>query len=145
MIEYKLTACIVSKYDEKVVECAVMNNGKPTRNNSLLNFDEWASLAKSDPEEFEAKRLRKIETFFNGVPAERQQRLKGLQWQVDQTRKLARSPMASCIAISAMMLDSASRLSEHQYELVNITLKQGPQKDKPKPVSAKILPLPARS
>jgi hypothetical protein len=129
----------------KVVECAVMSNDKQTRNNSLLNFDEWASLAKSDPEEFEAKRLRKIETFFNGVPAKRQQRLKGLQWQVDQARKLAHSPMASCIAISTMMLDSVSRLSEHQYELVNITLKQGPQKNKPKPVSAVVLSMPTRT
>ncbi len=118
-----------------------MSNGKQTGNNFLRDFDEWVNLAKNDPEEFEAKRLRKIETFFNGVPAERQQRLKGLQWQVDQARKLAHSPMASCIAISTMMLDSVSRLSEHQYELVNITLKQGLQKNKPKPVSAVILPM----
>ena len=118
-----------------------MSNGKQTGNNFLRDFDEWVNLAKNDPEEFEAKRLRKIETFFNSVPAERQQRLKGLQWQVDQARKLAHSPMASCIAISTMMLDSVSRLSEHQYELVNITLKQGLQKNKPKPVSAVILPM----
>ncbi len=119
-----------------------MSNTKQIRNNSRLDFDEWMNLAKNDPEEFEAKRLRKIETFFNAVPAERQQRLKGLQWQVDQARKLAHSPMASCIAISTMMLDSVGRLSEHQYELVNITLKQGSQKNKPKPVSATILPMP---
>jgi hypothetical protein len=122
-----------------------MSNTKQIRNNSRLDFDKWMNLAKNDPEEFEAKRLRKIETFFNGVPAERQQRLKGLQWQIDQSRKLAHSPMASCIAISTMMLDSVSRLSEHQYELVNITLKQGPQKNKPKPVSATIIPIPTRS
>ena len=119
-----------------------MSNGKQTRNNFLQDFDEWMALAKNNPDEFEARRLRKIETFFNGVPAERQQRLKGLQWQVDQVRKLAHSPMASCIAISTMMLDSVSRLSEHQYELVNTTLKQGPQKNKPKPVSATILSMP---
>ncbi len=122
-----------------------MSNSKKIKNNFLLDFDEWMNLAKNDPEEFEAKRLRKIETFFNGVPAERQQRLKGLQWQVDQARKLAHSPMASCIAISTMMLDSVSRLSEHQYELVNITLGQKLRNDNPEPVSATIIPMPTRS
>ena len=118
-----------------------MSNGKHIRNNSLLNFDEWMSLAKNDPDEFEAKRRRRIESFFNNVPPEKQHRLKCLQWQIDQTRRLSRSPMASCIAISNMMWESVNRLKEHQYELVNTTLGQGPQSNKPKHLSAEILPI----
>jgi hypothetical protein len=111
-----------------------------------LNFEEWAELAENNPEEFEARRLRKIEVFFNGVPPERQQRLKGLQWQVDQARKLAHSPLASCIAISSMMLDSVGRLSEHQNELVSVVLgKKSQFARKAEPVSATVLPMPSRT
>lgn len=122
-----------------------MNSDKMD-NRVSLNFEEWAELAENNPEEFEVKRLKHIETFFNGVPPERQQRLKGLQWQIDQTRKLARTPMASCIAISSMMLDSVGRLSEHQHELVNIALGNKPQHTKKEePESATVLPMPSHT
>lgn len=117
-----------------------MSKGKQTRNNSLLNnFDEWVSLAKDNPDEFEAERRRHIESFFNNVPAEKQHRLKGLQWQIDQTRKLSRSPMASCIAISNMMWDSVNRLQESQYELVNMATGKNNYPAKHNSTSATIL------
>lgn len=117
-----------------------MSKGKQTRNNSLLNnFDEWVSLAKDNPDEFEAERRRHIESFFNNVPVEKQHRLKGLQWQIDQTRKLSRSPMASCIAISNMMWDSVHRLQESQYELVNMATGKNNYPAKRNSTSATIL------
>ena len=122
-----------------------MSNGKQTRNNFLQDFDEWMVLAKNNPGEFEAKRREHIELFIASVPIDKQHRLKGLQWQIDQTRKLSRSPMASCITISNMMWDSVDRLREHQYELVNITLGQDPKNNTPESVSAMILPLPTHT
>jgi hypothetical protein len=99
-----------------------MSNSKKIKNNLLLDFDEWMVLAKKNPDEFEEKRRKHIELFFENIPKDKQHRLKGLQWKIDQTRKLSKTPMASCIKISNMMWDSADRLKEHQYELVNLTL-----------------------
>lgn len=47
-----------------------------------------------------------IEAFICSVPEERQPRLRGLQWRIDQIRRTARTPLASCIRISRMMWDS---------------------------------------
>lgn len=85
------------------------------------NFDELLALAKDDPALFEAKRLEYIEYFFATIPAERQRRLRGLQWQIDQTRQLARTPMASCMNMMNMMWDSLNRLTDQQRALVKLT------------------------
>lgn len=122
-----------------------MSRSKSAEHNIPQDFDEWMMLAKNDPDKFEEKRRIRIESFFNNVPAEKLQRLKGLQWQIDQTRKLADNPMASCIAISNMMWDSVNRLQEHQYQLVNLATGAAPRTEKKKPVSAKILPLHTRA
>jgi len=66
------------------------------------DFEELLDLAKNDPELFEAKRLEYIEHYFTKVPVEKQQRLRGLQWQIDQTRNLARTPMSSCLSLMDM-------------------------------------------
>jgi hypothetical protein len=84
---------------------------------SVPDFDTLMALALNDPDKFESERRKFIESFINNVPADKQQRLKGLQWQIDQGRKLARTPMASCIAISNMMWDSLYRLCEHQRDI----------------------------
>ncbi len=90
------------------------------RYTSHVDFDEMLALAKSDPASFEARREEYIESFFTTIPVEKQARLRGLQWQIDQTRQLARNPMASCIAISNMMWDSLALLGEQQRELVKL-------------------------
>ena len=86
------------------------------------NFDELLNLAKDDPEQFEAKRLEYIEHFFTKIPTEKQRRLRGLQWQIDQARNLARTPMSSCLHIMNMMWDSLNRLNEEHRALVKLTI-----------------------
>lgn len=73
---------------------------------SLLNFDQWAQLAKSDPEAFEARRAATIEAAIQRMPAHKQQRMRCLQWKIDQVRDRASNPMAACIKLSEMMWDS---------------------------------------
>ena len=117
------------------------------------NFEELLSLAKNDPESFEAKRLEYIEHFFTKVPVEKQQRLRGLQWQIDQARNLARTPMSSCLNLMDMMWSSLSRLSDQQQTLVQLTLSHS-NKSKPSahfadPASSdihkgKVIPFPTR-
>ncbi len=71
-----------------------------------LHFDAWTALADSDPQAFEAKRAEIIQEFINSVPPERQQRLRQLQWRIDNVRRRATTPLGACIQISTMMWDS---------------------------------------
>lgn len=73
---------------------------------SLVDFDQWAALAKSDPEAFEAKRAQAIEALIQRLPEHKQQRMRCLQWKIDQVRGRAGNPMSACIKISEMMWDS---------------------------------------
>ncbi|RMG38516.1 MAG: DUF3135 domain-containing protein [Gammaproteobacteria bacterium] len=70
------------------------------------DFDEWATLAKEDPQAFEKMRLAAIDEYIASAPDTHRQRLRRLQWRIDQERRLARSPMSACLRISHMMWDS---------------------------------------
>jgi len=71
-----------------------------------FDFDEWARLARTDPSAFEARRLALIEDYLGQFPPPDQRRLRGLQFRIDMERRRARTPMAACIRLSAMMWDS---------------------------------------
>ncbi len=73
---------------------------------SHIDFDDWAELAQSDPEAFELRRKQAIEALIARMPEHKQQRMRCLQWKVDQVRDRAKSPMAACIKLSEMMWDS---------------------------------------
>jgi hypothetical protein len=72
----------------------------------LVDFDSWSELAKSDPEAFEARRAEVIEQIIQGMPAHKQQRMRCLQWRIDQVRAQAGNPLSACIKLSKMMWDS---------------------------------------
>ena len=71
-----------------------------------FDFDEWHQLASSDPDAFEQKRQIVIGKMIQNAPMAKQQRLRCLQWRIDQTRQLSNTPLASCIKISKLMWDS---------------------------------------
>jgi len=71
-----------------------------------FDFDTWAEIAKTDPERFEEMRLELINDLFDQAPDHLKQRLEGQQWQIDQVRRQAGSPLAACIQISQKMWDS---------------------------------------
>jgi hypothetical protein len=68
-----------------------------------LDFDSWARLAKDDPESFEATRRAAIEGLIQSFPDESRERMRRLQWRIDQERRLAKSPMGACVRLSRMM------------------------------------------
>jgi len=71
-----------------------------------VDFDNWSELARSDPEAFEARRAEVIEQMIQSMPEHKQQRMRCLQWKIDQVRDRAANPMAACIKLSEMMWDS---------------------------------------
>lgn len=71
-----------------------------------LDFDQWSSLARSDPEAFEHCRRELVESFIQGAPPRHRQRLQRLQWRIDAERRRHSNPMGSCVHLSRMMLDA---------------------------------------
>lgn len=78
----------------------------------LPSVDELIELAKRDPEGLENLRKQQIEQLITAAPEKLQNRLRGLQFQIDSRRRLHKSPMGACLMISDMMLDSLGRLNE---------------------------------
>ena len=71
-------------------------------------FDTMMGMAKEDPAGFERLRQQMINEVIDEAPADNRRRLIGLQWRVDQERRLAKSPMGACIRISNMMWESVT-------------------------------------
>ncbi len=70
-----------------------------------LDFDCWSSFAQHDPEAFERLRCEAIDELIESAPEHMQQRLRGLQWQIDQVRRQSKTPMDACRRLSDMMWD----------------------------------------
>jgi hypothetical protein len=70
------------------------------------DFDEWLVLAKEDPDAFEQRRSRLIDSFIQDAPDHLHHRLRGLQFRIDMERRRARTPMGACVRISGMMWDA---------------------------------------
>ncbi len=81
-------------------ERAPKESGKPE-----FDFDQWCELAKSDPEQFEAKRREVIDEFISSASPSMEKRLRQLQWRIDMERKRCKNPMMSCMKLFDMMWD----------------------------------------
>ncbi len=71
-------------------------------------YEHLRVLAEQDPDAFERRRHEIIESALVRVPEERSQRMRRLQWRIDQERLRCRTPLAACIALSRMMWDSVT-------------------------------------
>lgn len=105
-----------------------------------FNFKEWAELAKTDPERFEARRNRVIKETIRRFPDDRHEMLHRLQWRVDRIRELKKTPMAACIAISGLMWESFNDLHQSYVDLANT--KPGDRPDFSKLPKATVLKFP---
>jgi hypothetical protein len=81
----------------------------------LFDFDEWSGLAKSNPNEFEMRRIAYLERLILRVDSSR---LRGLQWRIDNERKLSKSPLKFCLHLYTLMWDSFLDLKETSNDLV---------------------------
>lgn len=75
-------------------------------NDPAGDFEQWAALAKSDPEAFEEKRRAIIAQFIGDAPPHRQARLQGLQWRIDVERGRYRHPLMSSVHLFNKMWTS---------------------------------------
>lgn len=91
--------------------CAKAPENEQSIRHLLPSFDEMAYLARTDPEAFESLRAHICEQAIARSPAHMQQRLKGLQFIIDQERKRSRSNLSACLKISNMMNESLLKLN----------------------------------
>ncbi len=87
-----------------------------------FDFDEWAKLAKENPDAFENKRQQMIQDVIDTSSPKIRRRMQGLQWQIDQIRATSTNPMASCLKISQMMWDKTigeDGLVDHLQQLTD--------------------------
>lgn len=74
-----------------------------------FDFDEWAGLARDNPELFEARRQAVIEGFIQKAAPAHRARLRGLQFRIDMERRRSRTPMGACIRLYQLTLDAFYR------------------------------------
>ena len=107
----------------------------------LPEFEEMMRLAKEDPEKLEELRSNYINEIIEAAPKHQQNRLKGLQFQIDMERRKAKTPLAACIKISEMMHESFMELRDALNDLQKLNKGQTISKTSEEidKVSAKIL------
>ncbi|MFZ1548844.1 MAG: DUF3135 domain-containing protein [Candidatus Nitrotoga sp.] len=69
-----------------------------------FDFDGWAMLARTAPDDFEQRRRDVVESQISS--SDNVRRLRGLQWRIDVERERARTPLKSCLRLSTMMWDA---------------------------------------
>jgi hypothetical protein len=75
------------------------------------SFNDLLKLAQENPVALEKFRQEQVELIINRAPIKHQQRLRGLQFQIDAQRAShVNSPMGACLKISQMMHDSFNDL-----------------------------------
>lgn len=67
------------------------------------DFDRWVQLADTDPDAFEERRQRVIDAAIEDAPAVHRERLRRLQWRIEQERRRSPNAIASCMNLSRMM------------------------------------------
>lgn len=95
----------------------------------LNEFDGWADLADSDPDAFENLRRELIDDLIRSAPEGRRQRLRCLQWRIEQERARSKTPLGACVRLTRMMWDKVlaqGGLVQHLSELGDV-LESGPQ------------------
>ena len=107
-----------------------------------FDFNAWAELARRDPQAFELERKLLIERAIMRAPADKQQRLRCLQWKLDQVRKLASTPMAACLQINRLLWESI--VSERGLLHCLQHLQSGTRPDSSDQTTAKVLQFQSR-
>lgn len=79
-------------------------------NTKIPSFDTLLQMAKQEPEKLETLRLQLAKRSIEAAPKKDQQRLQGLQFQIDCTLRSSKNPIAVCIKLSLMMHKSLEEM-----------------------------------
>jgi len=85
-----------------------------------FDFDHWRQLAANDPQAFEKERVIAIDRAIRQAPERQQERLRRLQWKLDQIRLTSRTPLAAALRMHQLLCQSVwgeRGLAEHLHWL----------------------------
>jgi len=69
-----------------------------------MKFEEWKKLFETDPEAFEKKRQEEIEKAIAEARPENQNKLRQLQWIIDEEIKKSGNPLTACAKLNGMII-----------------------------------------
>ena len=78
----------------------------------VLPFDEIARLWREEPEKAEAYHRAVIEDFITGLPEDKQERARQLQWRIDQRVGRIQNPQVRLNLMFEMMWESFFQLND---------------------------------
>ena len=114
---------------------------------SLPDFDTLRDLARENPEELERLRVALCQKVIDEAPDHAKPRLKGLMFQINARREIARSHMESTQELSGMMNHSLKRMQSMlkdlrtiQSESILLTTRHETDVQQTRPESATIIP-----
>lgn len=84
------------------------------------NFDELSRLAREAPEAFEKWRQQLLDEHIGALSAERQERLRRLQWRIEQENRRSDSELGRCVRLSSMMWESLGKLQDSVEQICSI-------------------------
>lgn len=87
---------------------------------TLPSHEELSKLARDDPPAYEALRREIIDDFIDNAPDKLKPRLRGLQFRVDNLRRLSRSALGSTVKIYDLMWKSFVAMNYQWQEFVNM-------------------------
>ncbi len=73
-------------------------------------FEHASKLFQENPEAFEEYRLKTIEECISRLPAEKQQRARGLQFRIDNEMRKIKNPLVRATKMNSMMIESLIKL-----------------------------------
>lgn len=113
---------------------------QPAVHQQKVDFDQWLKLASTDMPAFEALRRTMINQVIDQAAEEQRDRLRRLQWRIDQERQRCKSPMGACVRISRMMWDRLMGRDGLLERLQELTDGGFPRPGRPKPL-ARVIPM----
>jgi hypothetical protein len=77
---------------------------------SQFDFDDWLRLAQENPHAFEARRERLIDETITAAPDRLRDRLRALQWRIDQERRRSGSAFGASLRLQVMLQRQVEKL-----------------------------------
>ena len=89
-----------------------------------FDFDDWAELARCDPEAFARRRDQVVEETCERIGGRSKPWIAGICWRIDIERQRCASPMRLCLKLSSLMWDRHVDMSEKLNVLYPMLVEQ---------------------
>ena len=103
-----------------------------------LSFEEWCEMHRSDPDRFEACRLKLLNDLIDAAPDESKPRLRGLMFRMEGEARRSGSQLGYVLRLSSMMMEMLDEMREQMSTLIGGDAKASERRSARE--SARVLP-----